>query len=48
MTLIQALLWNTGNLSKVQKRNIKQEVPARRLSIIAEVADEPVVVLKLL
>jgi len=48
MTLIQALFWNAGSLNKVRKGKPKQEVPARSLPIFVQVADEPVVALKLL
>jgi hypothetical protein len=46
MNPIQALLRNAGNLNGMQKGKPKQEVPARRLPMIVEVADEAVVVMK--
>ena len=48
MTLIQALLRNTGNLNDMQKGKAKQEIPVRLLPMIVKVADEAVVVMKLL
>jgi hypothetical protein len=48
MTFIQALLWNAGNLNDMLKGKVKQEMPARLLPMIIKVADEAVVVMKLL
>ena len=48
MTLIQALLRNAGNLNDMLKGKFKQEIPVRLLPMIVKVADEAVVVMKLL
>jgi hypothetical protein len=44
MNPIQALLRNAGNLNRMQKGKLKQDMPARRLPMIVKVADEAVVV----
>jgi hypothetical protein len=46
MNPIQALMRNTGSLNGMQKGKPKQEMPARRLPMTVEVADEAVVVMK--
>jgi len=48
MTFIQALLWNAGNLNGMLKGKVEQEIPVRLLPMIVKVADEAVVVMKLL
>ena len=48
MTLIQALLQNAGSLNSMLKGKLKQNMSARQLPMIVKVADETVVVKKLL
>jgi hypothetical protein len=48
MNSIQALLRNTGNPNRMRKGKLKQEIPVRLLPMIVKVADEAVVVMKLL
>jgi len=48
MTLIQALLRNAGNLNGMKKGKLKQDMPVRLLPMIVKMADEAVVVMKLL